>query len=151
MNAPHFHLIVNHLPFVGLLFAALVLAWGLVRRSAEIEKTGLYLVVLSALFALPAFFSGEPAEETVEHSPAVAQASIESHEAAARVAVLLTGVLGIAAVAGRTLVAFRPRLSRAVAAVVLLLTLPALGVLAWTSNLGGDIRHPEIRAELAGK
>lgn len=37
----HVHLMPNHMPLLGTIAAALLLGWGLVRRSAEVTRLGL--------------------------------------------------------------------------------------------------------------
>src|SRR3954469_20251907 len=41
LNAAHIHLLVNHVPVFGTIFAALLIAWGLLRKSEEVLRLGL--------------------------------------------------------------------------------------------------------------
>jgi len=41
MNAAHLHLIVNHVPVLGPVFALLLLSLGMIRRSVDLKKAGL--------------------------------------------------------------------------------------------------------------
>jgi hypothetical protein len=145
MNAAHFHLAVNHLPVVGLLFALGVLAVGRFIRSEAALKTGLWLTTITGLLAIPAYVSGEPAEEIVERLPGISDALIEPHEEAAVIALtvtLLAGVLaGIALFLSR---GARPSPKRFLLA-VFGSAIIAVGCMAWTAKLGGEIHHPEIR------
>lgn len=145
MNAAHFHLAVNHLPVVGLLFALGVLAVGRFIRSEAAIKTGLWLTAATGLLAIPAYVSGEPAEEIVERLPGISEALIEPHEEAAAIALtvtLLAGVLaGIALFLSRNA---RPSPKRFLLAVFGSAVIAA-GCMAWTAKLGGEIHHPEIR------
>jgi hypothetical protein len=42
----HVHLMLNHMPLLGTIAAALLLGWGLVRRSAEVTRLDLVAAVL---------------------------------------------------------------------------------------------------------
>ena len=88
---------LNHLPVIGVLFVALVLAVGLLWRNGGILRLGLAMLVLVALAAIPVFLSGEPAEESIEDVTGVSHASIESHEDAAKPAMIGLELLGLVA------------------------------------------------------
>lgn len=146
MNPVHLHLMLNHLPVVGMGFAVCLLAYGIVRRSQELTKAGMGALVIVALLAIPAYLTGEPAEEIAERLPGVTERVIEPHEDAAKVAFAAALVVGALALAGLGL--FRgkePPLALELGLVAL--ALAAAGAMAWTANLGGKIRHPEIRDE----
>jgi hypothetical protein len=83
MNWAHIHLSLNHLPVVGIIFGVLLLLLALLRKSEELKRVSLGVFVLTALLALPVYFTGEPAEEVVEHVPGVAESLIGRHENAA--------------------------------------------------------------------
>jgi len=91
------------------------------------------------------YLSGEPAEHLVEHLPGISEPVIEAHEEAAEVAFIAVIVLGVAAVA--MLIVFRaPRsIPRPVSAGALIIALATCGLLLRTANLGGKVRHTEIR------
>jgi hypothetical protein len=55
---------------------------------------------LVALLALPAYFTGEPAEEAVERAVGVTEQVIDAHEAAALVSLVGVELLGVIASAG---------------------------------------------------
>ena len=143
MNAPQVHLMLNHVPVIGVLFAALALGVGLVWRNVAILRLGLAILVLVALAAVPVYFSGEPTEEHVEHLAGVSESTIEAHEDMAKAAMISMAVLGLAALVA--LLRYRrqsvpPRL----AGLLLVAVLALSGALAWTAHLGGRIRHPEL-------
>ncbi|HXE73616.1 MAG TPA: hypothetical protein VNO81_13225 [Candidatus Nitrosotenuis sp.] len=145
MNPTHLHLLLNHVPLLGLVFGILLLAGGALRRSEELKKAGLVFLCLAALVAVPVNFSGEAAEEGVERLPGVEESYIERHEEAAKGALAAVVVVGVAAAVA--LVFFRggrPVPGWLVGA-LLLLALAAGGLMARAANLGGQIRHTEIR------
>lgn len=145
MNTAHLHLILNHLPVLGTAFGCAILAFGLWKRSEDIKRLALLSLTITALLAIPAYLTGEPAEKTVKGLPGVAGNLIERHEEAAGVA--LGGVLALGAFAVVGLVVFRRQ--RPVATwfgvTALLGAIAVSGLMAWAANLGGQVHHPEIR------
>jgi uncharacterized membrane protein len=145
MNAAHLHLALNHVPVVGIWFALLVLVLALLRASEELKRAALILFAAVGLASVPAYFSGQEAEEIVEHLPGVEHDRIEEHEESGRWAAILGGALALLAAA--LLWRFRaphPLPGWAVG-VPLLLALIVGAVMARTATLGGEIRHEEIR------
>lgn len=149
MNGAQLHLLVNHVPVLGVAFAAALTAAGFVRRSEELKRAGLAAFVLAGLAALPAYWSGEGAEEAVEHLPGVLDPLIHAHEEAAEKA--LAGALVLAAAASAALIHDRKTRSAAArwAAPVLALSLPVLALLGYAAHLGGLVRHTELRSDPA--
>lgn len=146
----HIHLALNHLPVVGVLLATLTLAAAAVARHPATRNLGLALLTFAALSALPAYFSGEGAEEIVEHRPGVSEALIERHEEAAQAALAVTLAAGIVAAAALFSARMRhERALRTLFAVALLSSAVSTGLMARVANLGGQIRHDEIRTVAA--
>jgi hypothetical protein len=144
MSFVHLHLLLNHVPVIGTVFVLLLLAVALWRRSTEIGKLALSAVVGIALVSGIVFLTGEPAEEAVEHVTGVSESIIHQHEEAAEAALFGTGVAGVLSLA--FLWWYRRReLPRWVVAASLAVVLAITGMMARTANLGGQIRHSEIR------
>jgi hypothetical protein len=145
MNGAHLHLIVTHLPVLGVGFGALLLALGLIRKNRVLQQTALGVLVLAGLAAGAAYRTGEGAEEAIESQLGAGQSYIELHEEAGLIGLGMAGFAGAMALivlaSGRR---GRP-LSRGLAALNLLFALAASGTLVWVANLGGQIGHPEIR------
>jgi len=150
MNPAHVHLVMNHVPVMGVLFGLGLLLFGALRHNAVIVRAALALFVVAALFALPTFFTGEPAEKAVEHVAGVAEAAIERHEDAAKIALISTELLGALGLLFLIQSRRRSDVPTAFVATMLFLSLMTGGVLAWTANLGGQIRHTEIATQLGG-
>jgi uncharacterized membrane protein len=147
MNWAHIHLSLNHLPVVGTIFGVLLLLLAMVRKSEELKRVSLGVFVFTALLALPVYFTGEPAEKVVEHLPGVAEPLIERHENAALFVLLMAGGSGAVALAGLILFRRVEKLPGWIVAATLVLSLATGGLMGWTANLGGQIRHTEIRAD----
>jgi hypothetical protein len=146
VNPAHLHLMLNHLPVIGVPLVGALLACGLFRRSRELYRTALVAAVVVAAFTYPVFLTGEPAEDRVEDTAWASKDLIHEHEEraeAALIAVLVTG--GIAAFG-----LWQSRGGREGSRLIGGLTLAGLavgaGLLAWTALAGGPIRHDEIRA-----
>jgi hypothetical protein len=140
------HLALTHVPVVTALLAAATLVIAAVGRGPSTRRFGLVLLLVAGLAAVPAFLTGEGAEQVVEDRAGVSESVIERHEEAAELALAL--LLGGAAVAAAALVAGRLRhdaAARALFAAALLLALADATVLGWVAHLGGEIRHDEIR------
>lgn len=145
MNEAHLHLMLTHLPVVGTLIGLLILSYALLAKRAEAVVIALGVFVFSGLSALAVYFTGEAAEEAIEGRAGLAEALIEPHEEAALFALIAAGALGLFSLLGLLLT--RRGVPAWIARAALVLALLASGLLAWTSNLGGQISHPEIRSE----
>lgn len=148
MSSVHLHLLLNHVPVIGTVIALCLLAWAAIRRDDGLARVCLGMLAVLALSAVAVFLTGEPAEEAVEGLAGVSESLVERHEDAARLATIALGALGL--LSAGTLLRFRRRALPAwTAAAFLVLALVPVFAMAWTANLGGRIRHPEIRAETA--
>ena len=146
MNWAHVHLLLNHVPVIGVVFGFLLLLLGVVRKSDELKKAGLGALVVVGALAVPTYLTGEPAEEIVRDLPGVSRALIEQHEEAAMFALISAGILGLVSLG--ILLYFRapkplPAWSMTAA---LLISFWTLTVMVRTAYLGGQIRHSEIRS-----
>ena len=150
MNWAHIHLMLNHIPVLGTVFGLALLAWGLWRRNDPLQRAALFTFVAVAIVAIPVYLTGEPAEAVVENLVGTAETAIEAHEEAALLSFIAMEVLGALALAALALsrTRFNPALVVRGALAVALLT---GGLMAWTANLGGRIRHGELRAAGAGQ
>jgi uncharacterized membrane protein len=145
MNWAHVHLMINHVPVIGLLGVILLLVYSLVRKSDEVKMVSFTLFVLIALMTLAVFFTGQAAEDAVKKLPGVTEASIGRHEEMADVALVLMETLGVAALAGLFFLRRSGAIPKWIVVIVLLLSLVTAAVVGFTANLGGQIRHTEIR------
>jgi hypothetical protein len=84
----------------------------------------------------------------VEKLPGVVKSLIENHEDAALVSMIMTLVAGATALG--SLFYFRnERLFRIGSIATLIISIAATAALGYTANLGGQVRHTEIRASPA--
>ena len=149
MNWAHLHLLLNHVPVLGTIFGLALLAWAVTRRNEVEQRVALGVFLAVALLALPAYFTGEPAEEVVENIAGVSKSVIHAHQNAALLSLIGVELLGLVALIGLYAARGSQALSAKVARTVLLLSLVTAGLMARTAMLGGQIRHLEIQAGTA--
>jgi hypothetical protein len=147
MNLAHLHLLLNHIPVLGVALGLVVLAGAAVRHHTFLARCALVLFIVSALVAIPTYFTGEPAEDLVEGAAGDIETWVEPHEESALVSLGLVETLGVLSLIGLWMGRGRPALPRGVLGLTLVAAAIAAGSLAWTANLGGQIRHSEIRGE----
>ena len=95
MNPAHLHIILNHIPVIGIPFGTALLIYGFLRKSQEVKTVGFIVFVAIALVTVPTFLAGKAAQDMVEHLPDVSEHLIENHEPAATIAPAVTSVLGV--------------------------------------------------------
>lgn len=146
MNQAHLHLLLNHLPILGVLFGLLILATGFFLKNTSIKRTALGIFVLSAVFAVPAYLTGEGAEEVVESLPGVSENLIEAHEDLANIFLWMVGALGLFSLA----TFYAEFKSKSISSTLYAITfVAALGSMIFAQQVGtsgGEIRHTEIRS-----
>jgi hypothetical protein len=146
MNAPHWHLAINHLPVIGVFLTMLLLGYAIARGRGELYGVSLGAFVLLALATVPVFFTGRSADDALMDLADVDEKLVGAHEAAARLAFIGVGILGAVALVALWFGRKLPHVSRGVAALVFLLAVAETALLGRAANLGGAIRHPEIRS-----
>lgn len=166
MNAAHSHLLINHFPIIGLVLAIAILLIGILVKSSVTRRVGLLLFFIAGVTALPAFSTGEGAEEVIEAKveagcekgcvcdPTLMQAKekemhhlIHEHEEKAEELMpMMWGIIVLSAIA--LFLEFKKKSMATIASIIVLI----IGVVAIyfareVGNSGGEISHPEIRKE----
>lgn len=145
MDATHLHLVLNHFPILGTLFGMGLLAYGIFGKNKSIQKAALVLFVIVSLISIPAFLTGEGAEETVEHLPGVSESLISEHEELAEKAIWLMGILGALSLLNLFFSIKHKSGAKILSIITLVVSLATFGVMVQVGNLGGQIRHTEIQ------
>ncbi len=145
MNDVHFHLVVTHLPIVGVLIGFLILLAGYITKSPQVKTTALGIFIFSALAAIAAFYTGEGAEDIVEKLPGVSETLIHKHEELAELFYTVMLILG-----GVSLVTLFINYKKSTFAkygfvAVLLLSMSCIVISKFVGTSGGEIMHSEIR------
>jgi hypothetical protein len=146
LNGAHIHLLVNHIPVFTTIFGVLLVVWGVLRKSEEVLRLGLVVVVIASIATWLVTLTGDPAEHVIIGIQGVDRRMIHAHEDAGDLANMVTGAAGVVALITMVLMQRRHRATRAFALVTALVGLIGFGLVARAANLGGEIRHPEIRA-----
>lgn len=146
MNPIHVHLILNHFPILGTLFGIGVLVYGSLKKSDEICRLALWTFVVSALTAVPTYFSGQKAEPLIQPMLNLSEAFIERHEEAGELAFVLAGMLGLLSTGG--LFYYRgERLGSRFLMLCMLAAMACGAALVRAGGYGGLLRHSEIQAD----
>jgi uncharacterized membrane protein len=154
MDTTHLHLLLNHFPTVGFIIGIGLFVIALFSRSEDLKRGSLVVLVGIALVSIATYTTGNAAQGAVCvaadedpcQDPTVSKAMIEEHETAAFLALAFIQLTGAVAWLGLWSYRRRPRLSPAVSGAVLLLSVAAFALVARAANIGGEIRHFEIRA-----
>jgi hypothetical protein len=146
LNWAHIHLVLTHIPVIGLGVIIAFLVTGRVRGSRELEWVSLQMFVALALLSIMVYLTGSPASHQMREIPGISQEIIHNHSSAADLAFATMETLGalslLALVMFRSPAAVPVRLKTA----LLALAFVVLGLMIWTASLGGKIRHPEVGA-----
>ena len=100
MNGAHLHLLLTHGPVLGLVFGTILLGYAWWRGGEEVRRLALVFTAVAGLLALPAYFTGEDAEDIVETLPGVSKSVIHEHEEAAEGAAIAAVVTAVLALGG---------------------------------------------------
>ncbi len=144
-NPAQVHLALNHFPIVLAVISALFLALGIFKNCETSKRAGLALLLLAALSGIPAFLTGEPAEDVVEKIQGISKDLIHDHEEAGEFGLISLFVSGAVALLGSFLVyKNHPKAKMALVACLIAAAFSSV-VLARTAHLGGLIHHEELR------
>jgi uncharacterized membrane protein len=150
MNGAHFHLLVNHIPIIGVIFGMLILLTGIILKNVMVKQTGLGTLIVAALGASLALFTGDPAGEAVQGLPGVTEALIEHHEDIAYSSLWILVPMGLLAALAFYSNWKKERSGNTLSLVTLFLSLVAIAMMSWVGLTGGEIRHTEIRDQAVG-
>ena len=140
----HLHLLVNHAPIFGSLFALALLVASYFTSADVLRRTAFVVLIGTAIAGAAADLSGDAAEEAVKGLPGVRRELIDAHKQMGDKAYILAGVLGVLSLVA--LVRWRKRPIPASATLVgVLATAFVGGATIYTGLLGGRIRHTEVR------
>lgn len=146
VNGAHLHLLVNHLPVLGVPFGTGLLIAAFARRNHTLQLAGLVVLVLSGVAAETADLTGDPAKHVLRQTMGAdyPRAQVEAHEDAADYGLASAGIL-----AALSLVAIwfarRRALPQWLVAAFIVGGIFSTAVLMRVADLGGQIRHVEIR------
>ena len=137
---------MNHVPTVGAVGALGLLLLAFVRRNEHLKHAGLEVLFIIAVLVLPVFVSGVAALQEMRGRTDISVDAVKIHEDAALIGFTVMEFAGFVAWVALWQSRRRGRASRGVVPAATVLLVVALAIMGRAANLGGDIRHPEIRA-----
>jgi uncharacterized membrane protein len=144
MTGAHLHLLVNHLPIFGSIFALALLILSFVWAPDVLRRTAFAVLVVTALGAAAADLTGEPAEDAIRGFPGVRREVIHEHEEMGEKSYIVAEVLGVLSLVA--LVRWRRSpVPRGAAYGALVGAVVLGGMMTYTGLLGGRVRHTEVR------
>ncbi len=148
LNAAHWHLMLNHFPVIGTLTGFLILLSSFIFKNKTLLNTGLIIFVITALLTIPAHLTGEGAEEVLENVAGLnAEQAVELHEEAAEPALIAMQVLGALSLISLILAWMGKRNTvKILNPLICFFGLVVFAMMARVANMGGEIRHSEIRS-----
>jgi uncharacterized membrane protein len=137
----YLHLLSNHVPILGSLFGVLLLVVALVKPNFNTTLSAYLILLVSGIGGIVAYFTGEPAEESVEHVPGISHKLIHVHEEMAENALIFVFLLTAAAVVGLWAERAQWKNAKKIERFTLVIGIIAFILFAFTGYLGGHIRH----------
>jgi len=150
MNLIHVHLWLNHLPILGTLIALALFVVSLASDRDDLKQASLALFVMIALFSIPAYMSGNAAQNVLKDNPNYSMEAIQAHQGSALIAFLfieLTGAVSLMGLWRFSRTEKNPWMERPAKwhlLAVLVLAILTSGLMAVAGNTGGEINHAEI-------
>ncbi len=144
MNPIQVHLMLAHLPVVGLLASIALLVVAQFAKSELMFKTACGFLIACSLFAVGTYLSGPPSYEIVEAAELADEEIVERHALFGQIS--FVGMILLAAVTLGALIQYAQGdgPGSAIRWALLAASLVLAVVLAWTAHEGGEIRHPEL-------
>jgi hypothetical protein len=149
VNIAHLHLLLNHVPTVGAVVALGLLIVAFVRRDETLKLAGLEVLFAIAVLTLPVYMSGVAAHQKLKNQPGISDNAMRVHQDAALDGFMVTEFAGFLAWIALWQSRRRGRATPGLVPAATMLAILALVIMGRAATLGGDIRHPEIRANVS--
>ncbi|MEX1113465.1 MAG: hypothetical protein WED32_03355 [Patescibacteria group bacterium] len=143
-DGAHLHLLINHAPIFGSLFAFLLLLASYFVARNVLRLTAFAVLIATAPIAFITQRSGEPAEGAIRGFPGVQRKVLHDHEEMGEKAYLISIAVGVLALGAAIRWRARP-VPQSAAIVMTVAAAVATGAMAYTGLLGGRVRHTEVR------
>ena len=143
----HVHVILNHFPTVGFVFALVFYIAALVMNNVVMKRSSLVLFVICAILGVPTFVTGNASMWALTDPPVagISKAVINAHRDFALYSLFALAFTGVTSWIALWRFRHLGRFSNRSLTVILIFAIITLGVLAETGHRGGQINHPEIR------
>jgi hypothetical protein len=143
-TGPHLHILINHFPSMGAVFALGLLIISFWHKSEDLQRASLVIFALMALLAVPTYIAGAGARWAIQNDADVARAVIAVHQDSATWTFLFLGATGVIAWLGLWQAQRYSHVPKWNPIVVLVLGLITLAFLTRTGAIGGHINHLEL-------
>jgi uncharacterized membrane protein len=143
----HVHIILNHLPTVGFVFALVLYISALLLNNVVMKRSSLVLFVICAILGVPTFVTGNASMWALTDPPVtgISKAVINAHRDFALYSLFCLAFTGVTSWIALWRFRHLGRFSSRSLTVILIFAVITLGVLAETGHRGGQINHSEIR------
>ena len=145
MDTTHLHLLLNHVPTIGFIVALGFYIVSFFGESDHVKQASLVLMVGVAFLTIPTYVTGNAAWNAIQSMDDMRQSAAETHEGAAFLAMVAIEITGALAFLGLWSMRRTGSLSHAASAVIFVFAAVSFVLVAGAANLGGEIRHTEIR------
>jgi uncharacterized membrane protein len=144
---PHVHMILNHVPTVGFVFAIAFFVIALVTNNDGMKRGSLILFVICSIVGVPTYVTGTAAMWALTQPaiPDISKAVINAHRDMALWTLFGLGFTGAAAWVELWRYRYFGRFSKLSLTSVMLFAVVTLAIMTETGHRGGQINHPEIR------
>jgi uncharacterized membrane protein len=144
---PYVHMILNHVPTVGFVFAIAYFVVALVTDNDLMKRATLVLFVICSVVGVPTYVSGTATMWALTQPviPEISKAVINAHRDMALWTLFGLAFTGAAAWIELWRYRYVGRFSKTSLTVVMLFAVVTLAIMAETGHRGGQINHPEIR------
>ncbi len=144
---PHVHMILNHVPTVGFVFAIAFFVIALLTDNDLMKRSSLVLFVICGVVGVPTYISGTASMWALTQPvvPEISKAVINAHRDMALLTLFGLAFTGAAAWIELWRYRYIGHFSRSSLALVMLFAVVTLAIMAETGHRGGQINHPEIR------
>jgi hypothetical protein len=138
------------LPILGTLIALALFVLSLAVDHDDMKQASLALFTVIALFAIPAYMSGNAAQVVLKDNPNVPMDLIQAHQGSALVAFLFMELTGAVSLFGLWRFSrteknpWMERPAKSTLFIVLVLAVITSGLMTVAGNTGGEIGHPEV-------
>jgi len=143
MDAANIHVIINHIPVFGMIFAAGLFLMGILSKNVTLKVYGYAAFIIISLISVPTFLTGESAAEKILDYPNVSKEYIEMHEDASKIALISILITGAISIPGVILIKKDLKLNKVLIWSAAIISMIAVILLIRTGYYAGSIRKPE--------
>jgi hypothetical protein len=151
----HLHLLLNHFPIIGFMIGLALFFIAAVSKSEHLRVASLVVLVLISITAIPTYITGNAAGESVcgvaanlpgTCTDGTPRYLIDQHEGVALIALFWMVLTGGLSWLGLWQWRRFGHESRWIDTLIVVFGIIAVAVVSRAGQIGGEIRHPEVRA-----